>query len=75
MPYEGLGRFPDNDLPSFYAGIAVDFIGEVDGEAPVGYNVDVRQIVIFLTPVTNRSSVHNAFIGLNLRGKGEGGRR
>lgn len=50
LPYEGLGRFPDNDLPSFYAGIAVDFIGEVDGEAPVGYNVDVRQISLVKNP-------------------------
>ena len=50
LPYEGLGRYPDNDLPSFYAGIAVDFIGEVDGEAPVGYNVDVRQISLIKNP-------------------------
>lgn len=53
LPEEGLGRFPDRDLPSFYAGIAVDFIGEVDGEAPVGYNVDVRQISLIKNPTRN----------------------
>ena len=58
LPYEGLGRYPDNDLPSFYAGIAVDFIGEVDGEAPVGYNVDVRQISLIKNP--ERSFSDNA---------------
>ncbi len=53
LPYDGLGRYPDKDLPSFYAGIAVDFIGEVDGEAPVGYNVDVRQISLIKNPERN----------------------
>lgn len=53
LPYEGLGRYPDNDLPSYYAGIAVDFIGEVDGEAPVGFNVDIRQISLIKNPVRN----------------------
>jgi hypothetical protein len=53
LPYEGIGRYPDNDLPSFYTGIAVDFIGAVDGEAPVGYNVDVRQISIVKNPERN----------------------
>ena len=53
LPYYGLGRYPDKDLPSFYAGIAVDFIGEVDGEAPVGYNVDVRQISLIKNPERN----------------------
>ena len=53
LPEEGLGRFPDRDLPSFYAGIAVDFIGEVDGESPVGYNVDVRQISLIKNPTRN----------------------
>ena len=53
LPYEGLGRYPDNDLPSYYAGIAVDFIGEVDGEAPVGYSVDIRQISLIKNPERN----------------------
>ncbi len=53
LPEEGLGRFPDRDLPSFYAGIAVDFIGDVDGEAPTGYNVDVRQISLIKNPIRN----------------------
>ena len=53
LPEDGIGRRPDDDLPSFYAGIAVDFIGEVDGEAPVGYNVDVRQISLIKNPVRN----------------------
>ena len=53
LPYEGLGKYPDNDLPSYYAGIAVDFIGDVDGEAPVGYNVDVRQISLIKNPERN----------------------
>jgi len=53
LPYDGLGRYPDNDLPSYYAGIAVDFIGEVDGEAPVGYAVDVRQISLVKNPQRN----------------------
>jgi hypothetical protein len=53
LPYNGLGRNPDSDLPSYYAGIAVDFIGEVDGEAPVGYNVDVRQISLIKNPTRN----------------------
>ena len=53
LPFDGLGRYPDKDLPSFYAGIAVDFIGEVDGEAPVGYNVDVRQISLLKNPERN----------------------
>lgn len=53
LPYEGLGKYPDNDLPSYYAGIAVDFIGEVDGEAPVGYSVDVRQISLVKNPERN----------------------
>ncbi len=58
LSYEGLGRYPDNDLPSFYAGIAVDFVGDVDGEAPVGYNVDVRQISLVKNP--ERSFTDNA---------------
>ena len=53
LPEDGVGRYPDDDLPSFYAGIAVDFIGEVDGEAPVGYNVDVRQISLIKNPQRN----------------------
>jgi hypothetical protein len=53
LPYEGLGKYPDNDLPSYYAGIAVDFIGEVDGEAPVGYSVDIRQISLIKNPERN----------------------
>ena len=40
-------------FPSYYAGIAVDFIGEVDGEAPVGYNVDIRQISLVKNPERN----------------------
>ena len=53
LPYDGLGTYPDNDLPSYYAGIAVDFIGEVDGEAPIGYAVDVRQISLIKNPERN----------------------
>jgi hypothetical protein len=53
LPYEGLGRYPDNDLPSFYAGIAVDFIGDVDGEAPAEYSVDLRQISLIKNPTRN----------------------
>ena len=53
LPYEGLGRYPDNDLPSFYAGIAVDFIGDVDGEGPAEYSVDVRQISLVKNPERN----------------------
>ena len=53
LPELGLGRYPDNDLPSYYAGIAVDFIGAVDEEAPVGFAVDVRQISLVKNPVRN----------------------
>ena len=53
LPYEGLGKYPDNDLPSFYAGIAVDFIGDVDGEGPAEYSVDVRQISLVKNPERN----------------------
>jgi hypothetical protein len=51
LPENGLGRYPDNDLPSYYAGIAVDFIGSVDEEAPTGFAVDVRQISLIKNPV------------------------
>ena len=51
LPYEGLGRYPDNDLPSYYAGISVDFIGDVDGEAPASYMIDVRQISLVKNPL------------------------
>ena len=53
LPFEGIGFDPDRDLPSFYAGIAVNFIGEIDGESPVGYSVDVRQISLVKNPVRN----------------------
>lgn len=53
LPYEGLGYNPDNDLPSYYAGIAVDFIGDIDTESPTGYNLDVRQISLIKDPVRN----------------------
>jgi|TARA_B110000908_G_C10256557_1_gene455945 hypothetical protein len=51
LPYEGLGRYPDDDLPSYYAGISVDFIGDVDGEAPASYMIDVRQISLVKNPL------------------------
>lgn len=53
LPYEGLGAYPDNDLPSYYAGVAVDFIGDIDTEAPTGYNLDVRQISLIKDPARN----------------------
>ena len=51
LPYEGLGRYPDNDLPSYYAGVSVDFIGDVDGEAPASFMIDVRQISLVKNPL------------------------
>ena len=63
LPYEGLGRYPDNDLPSYYAGISVDFIGDVDTEAPTSFMVDVRQISLVKNPLRSFTDAEVAAAG------------
>ena len=41
-PIDGFGFSPRSDLPSFYAGLSVKFVGNAGGEAPIG--VGYRQV-------------------------------
>ena len=50
-PVDGFGNNPVNDLPAFYAGLAVDFNGDVEGEIPT--NVKYRQISLIRQPTRN----------------------
>ncbi len=50
-PIDGFGNNPVAELPAFYAGLAVDFNGDVEGEIPttIGY----RQISLIRQPTRN----------------------
>ncbi len=50
-PVEGFGFSPQNDLPSFYAGISADFDGDVESEALI--NTSFRQVSLLKTPTRN----------------------
>jgi hypothetical protein len=47
-PINGFGHTPTNDLPSFYAGLAVNYNGNVGGELPT--SVSYRQISLLRNP-------------------------
>jgi len=47
-PINGFGYTPTNDLPSFYAGLAVNYNGNVGGELPT--SISYRQISLLRNP-------------------------
>lgn len=47
-PKLGFGHTPTNDLPSFYAGLTVDYNGDVNGELPT--SISYRQISLLRDP-------------------------
>ena len=57
-PVDGFGNNPVNDLPAFYAGLAVDFNGDVKGEIPTG--ISYRQISLIRQPTRNASDDSSA---------------
>lgn len=50
-PAAGFGAVPTQDLPSFYAGLAVNYNGDVEGELPT--SVSYRQISLLRNPTRN----------------------
>jgi hypothetical protein len=52
-PIDGFGNNPVAELPAFYAGLAVDFNGDVEGEIPTG--ISYRQISLIRQPIRNAS--------------------
>ena len=50
-PINGFGKNPVAELPAFYAGLAVDFNGDVEGELPT--NISYRQISLLRNPTRN----------------------
>ena len=48
-PIDGFGFNPLNDLPTFYAGLAVNYNGDVDGELTT--DINYRQISLLRNPV------------------------
>ena len=50
-PAAGFGAVPTQDLPAFYAGLAVNYNGDVNGELPT--NVSYRQISLLRNPTRN----------------------
>jgi hypothetical protein len=71
-PINGFGKNPVADLPAFYAGLAVDFNGDVKGEIPTG--VSYRQISLIRQPTRNASDdTSDAAIAAAAAGDGDYG--
>ena len=58
-PKLGFGHTPTNDLPSFYAGLTVDYNGDVNGELPT--SISYRQISLLTDPTRyNEDSINTS---------------
>lgn len=57
-PIDGFGHNPVAELPAFYAGLAVDFNGDVKGEIPTG--ISYRQISLIRQPTRNAADDSSA---------------